>query len=276
MIIYPKTNEYLGGLEPLKEYVDKGIEIQFLSKEFLDDVIEKTIREVKSKIPQLEEIIIHPPIASEFNFEALAFANSDVEKNRLINLVKISNELNLKIKMLYHTYWTCWGWERSGAMAKMKELISIIEGTNVGILIENIYPLVEYYEAKECSVLEIANQINSEHLKVCLDICHLHCLANIFKMNFEEFLEKYLNKEKVQKYIYQIHFAVTLNNDGVIDQPKTHGRLHDTWENFEKDYEILTRFGIEDRIIVPEISEENYETRADQIEEIKMLLKIHQ
>ena len=89
MIIYPKTNEYLGGIEPLREYVDKGIEIQFLSKEFLDDVIEKTIREVKSKIPQLEEIIIHPPIASEFNFEALAFANSDVEKNRLINLVKI-------------------------------------------------------------------------------------------------------------------------------------------------------------------------------------------
>ena len=52
--------------------------------------------------------------------------------------------------------------------------------------------------------------------------------------------------------------------------------VHDSVENFEKDYEVLRKCGIENKVIVPEVSEENYETRADQIEEIKMLLKIHQ
>ena len=196
-----------------------------------------------------------------------------MEKNRINNLVRISEELNIKIKLLYHTLWTRLCWEKSGTIQKMNELLSIIDGTDVGIIIENTYPLVEQYEAEECSVIDIASTIDNVHLNVCLDICHLHCLANIFKMEFAAFLEKYLCEEKVKKYVYQIHFASVLNNDGYIDQPRTHGRLHDTWENFEKDYEILTRFGIEDRIIVPEVSEENYDTRADQIEEIKMLLK---
>ena len=186
----------------------------------------------------------------------------------------IEKELNIKIKMLYHTLWTRLCWEKSGAIQKMKELLSIIEGTNVGIIIENTYPLIEHYEAGECSVLDIASTIDNEHLNVCLDTCHLHCLANIFKMDFNTFLEKYLSEEKAKKYIYQIHFAGTLNNDGYNDQPRTHGRVHDTWDNFEKDYEILKRYGIENRIIVPEISEENYDTRADQISEINMLLKV--
>ena len=89
MIIYPKTNEYLEGVEALKPYIDKGIEIQFLSKDNFDDVIENTLRDVKNKIPQLEEIIIHPPIKYEFDFEVLALRKFEIEKARLNNLVKL-------------------------------------------------------------------------------------------------------------------------------------------------------------------------------------------
>ena len=35
----------------------------------------------------------------------------------------------------------------------------------------------------------------------------------------------------------------------------------------------LRKFGIEDKIIVTEISEDDYSTRKDEIEEIKMLIK---
>ena len=275
MIIYPKTNEYLGGLDALKPYIDKGIEIQFLKFDNWEESIEETLKRAKEEIPTLQEIIIHPPIRSDFNFEALAFSNLEREKKIVNNLIELSEELHIKIQLLYHTFWTCLCWKNSGVVEKMEELLSCIENTKVSLLIENMYPMVEHQETEKCSVLDIAKTIDNEHLKVCLDICHMHCLANIFKLNFDDFLEKYLDKEEAQKYIFQIHFAGTLKNDGFIDH-KTHGRVHDSVESFEKDYEVLRKCGIENKVIVPEVSEENYETRADQIEEIKMLLKIHQ
>ncbi len=271
MIIYPKTSENLQGLEYLKQYVerDKGIEIQLLSYEQTKQITYKVIKQLKLEIPQLEEVTIHLPIREDFNFEALAFSKLDVEKERLKMICEVSQEFNLKLNLLYHTRWNYISWNNSGAIDRMKELLEIIQNTNVNILIENIYALVE---RKECAVLKVAKQIDNEHLKVCLDICHIHCVANMFKTHLNEYLSTYLNKEDCQKYIQQIHFAGTLNEDGYIDK-KTHGRVHDSWESFEEDYNILKKFGIEDKIIVVEVSEDDYSTRKDEIKEIEMLLK---
>ena len=174
----------------------------------------------------------------------------------------------MKLNLLYHTRWDYISWSNSGAIDRMKELIEVVQNSNVNVLIENIYAIVE---RKECSVLKVAKSIDNKHLKVCLDICHLHCVANMFKISLSEYLSTYLNKEDCTKYIQQIHFAGTLNDDGVVDK-KTHGRMHDSLESFEEDYNILKQFGIEDKIIVTEVSEDDYSTRKDQIEEIKMLI----
>ena len=271
MIIYPKTSENLQGLEYLKEYVEKykGIEIQLLSYEKMQQIIYEAIKQLNKQIPQLEEVTIHLPLREDFNFEVLTFSKLDIEKERLKMLCQASQEFNLKLNILYHTRWDYIRWSNSGAIDRMKELLEVVQNSNVNILIENIYTMVE---REECTVLKVARNINNEHLKVCLDICHLHCEANIFKIPFEEFVNTYLNKEDCQKYIYQIHFAGTLKEDGYIDK-KTHGRMHDSWESFEEDYNILRKFGIEDKIIVTEISEDDYSTRKDEIEEIKMLIK---
>ena len=271
MIIYPKTCENLNGFEFLKQYVekDKGIEIQLLSYEQTQQITYNVIKQLKSQIPQLEEVTIHLPIREDFNFEALAFSNINFEKERLKMLCEASQEFNMKLNLLYHTRWNYISWSNSGAIDRMKELLEVIQNTNVNILIENIYAIVE---RKECSVLKVAKQIDNEHLKVCLDTCHLHCVANMFKISLNEYLNTYLNKEDCKKYIQQIHFAGTLNNDGVVDK-KTHGRMHDSWESFEEDYNVLKRFGIENKIIVTEVSEDDYYTRKDQVEEIKMLIK---
>ena len=271
MIIYPKTSENLEGLEYLKRYAEKyrGIEIQLLSYEQTQQITYNFIKQLKSQIPQLEEVTIHLPIREDFNFEALAFSKINFEKERLKMLCEASQEFNMKLNLLYHTRWNYISWSNSGAIDRMKELLEVIQNTNVNILIENIYAIVE---RKECSVLKVAKQIDNEHLKVCLDTCHLHCVANMFKISLNEYLNTYLNKEDCKKYIQQIHFAGTLDNDGVIDK-KTHGRMHDSWESFEEDFNILKRFGIENKIIVTEVSEDDYSTRKDQIEEIKMLIK---
>lgn len=271
MIIYPKTSENLEGLEYLKRYAEKyrGIEIQLLSYEQTQQITYNVIKQLKSQIPQLEEVTIHLPIREDFNFEALAFSKINFEKERLKMLCEASQEFNMKLNLLYHTRWNYISWSNSGAIDRMKELLEVIQNTKVNILIENIYAIVE---RKECSVLKVAKQIDNEHLKVCLDTCHLHCVANMFKISLNEYLNTYLNKEDCKKYIQQIHFAGTLDNDGVIDK-KTHGRMHDSWESFEEDYNVLKQFGIENRIIVTEVSEDDYSTRKDQVEEIKMLIK---
>ena len=271
MIIYPKTSENLEGLEYLKRYAEeyRGIEIQLLSYEHTQKITYNVIKQLKSQIPQLEEVTIHLPIREDFNFEALAFSKINFEKERLKMLCEASQEFNLKLNLLYHTRWNYISWSNSGAIDRMKELLEVIQNTNVNILIENIYAIVE---RKECSVLKVAKQIDNEHLKVCLDTCHLHCVANMFKISLNEYLNTYLNKEDCKKYIQQVHFAGTLNNDGVVDK-KTHGRMHDSWESFEEDYNVLKQFGIENKIIVTEVSEDDYSTRKDQIEEIKMLIK---
>ena len=271
MIIYPKTSENLEGLEYLKKYVEeyKGIEIQLLSYEQTKQITYKFLKQLKDQIPQLVEVTIHLPLREDFNFEALAFSKLDLEKERLKMLCEASREFNLKLNLLYHTRWNYISWSNSGAIDRMKELLEIIQNSNVNILIENIYALVE---RTECTVLKVAKAIDNKHLKVCLDICHLHCVANMFKISLNEYLSTYLNKEDSQKYIQQIHFAGTLNEDGYIDK-KTHGRVHDSWESFEEDYNILKQFGIEDRIIVAEVSEDDYSTRIDQIKEIEMLIK---
>ena len=268
MKIYPKTNSFLEGIENLKPYIEKykGIEIQMLKWDELDYVY-TVINNLKTIIPEIEEITIHPPIREDYYIEALTYRNYALETKRLQKLIEISEKYNIKINMLYHTLWNYIMWKNSGIIEELRNLVNILQNTKVNIIIENGVSLADQ---KKCVELQIVKEFNNKHLQLCIDICHLHCEANIFKMEFESFLNKYLNKEDCEKYVYQIHFAATLENDGYINK-KTHGRGHINVEDLKKEYEILERLGIEKRIIVTEVSEDDYTTRVDQIEEIKML-----
>lgn len=270
MKIYPKCDENFNGVNILKPYIEKykGVEIQFVSYECINMAYD-VIRKYKEQIPVIEEITVHLPLTDEFNFETLAFAKLEQEKNRLEVLKKVSKEFNIRVNLIYHTFWNYAVWNYSGAIDRMNELLELIQNSNVYILIENVYSVIEPIG---CWVFNVAKVINNKHLKVCLDTCHLHCQANIFKIPFDIFLKKYLNKEDCQNYIHQIHFSGVLNNDGFMDIKKTHGRVHNSWKSFEEDYSIIKSFGIEDKIIVSEVSENDYSTRKDQIEEIKMLI----
>ena len=270
MKIYPKVSEYLEGMNVLKEYIqnNKGMEIQMLSWDEIDKIY-GIIQKIKQEIPDIEEITIHPPLKEWFNFEVLTFDNS--ENNRINWIIKASNDFNIKINLLYHTRWNFECWKKSGVLENLKEIIDELQDTNVNIVLENMFSMVD---KENCTVLQIAKEINNSHLGVCLDTCHLHCQANIFKKDFNEFLDNYLNIDDCNKYVYQIHFAGTLENDGFINM-KTHGRKHNSLEDCKTDFDdILIKYNIQDKIIVTEISEENYDLRKDQFDEIKMLEQI--
>ena len=102
MKIYPKTNEYLEGIEEfektLKEY--KGIEIQYFKKsdkELVDFKIEKPIEQILERYPYIEEITIHPPLC-EYELEIVLLKDKNIFLNQIKTIVRLSKKYNIKIK----------------------------------------------------------------------------------------------------------------------------------------------------------------------------------
>lgn len=270
--IFPKTNELLEGVEFYKEYISKykGIEIQYFEDKnnLFNYEIKDSINKVCDIYPELEEIVIHPPL-SNHDIELLLMKDTKLFFDRLKELVELSKKYNKKIDIIYHTRWT-FEYHKRATIEVLKEALKIIEGTEVKILLENIYMM----EENICSVLEICNYLDHPNLRVCIDTCHYYCQAHIYKArNEEEYIKKYLNKEYAKKYVYQVHFSDTKNNDGYIDR-KTHGVAHDDVESVEKDIKLLEECGIVDYNLVTEVSEQDYINRPDQIREIEMIKKI--
>ena len=269
MRIYPKTSNDLEGIKVLKPFIEKykGTEIQMMRWEELE-YIDEVIQNIMEEIPSIEEITVHPPLKEDYNFEVLTYRNYETEERRIQRLVNISKKYSIKINLLYHVKWNYSCLKTSGLINELERLLKNIENTNVSIVLENLYSIVD---KKDCAVMQLVKELNNKHLGICLDICHMHCEANMFKQDIDEFIQGYLEANDCEKYVYQIHFSGTLDNDGYVNPKKTHGRKHDSIEEFKKDYEILKKLKIEDKIIVTEVAEEDYNIRCDQIEEIEML-----
>lgn len=270
MKIYPKTNEYLEGIEEfektLKEY--KGIEIQYFKKsdkELVDFKIEKPIEQILERYPYIEEITIHPPLC-EYELEIVLLKDKNIFLNQIKTIVRLSKKYNIKINIVEHTR-LLMSQAKLTILPVLEKTKKIMKKTNTKIVFENIYMMEEQ---ENCSVIELCEYLNSENMKVCIDMCHLYCQAHIYKKKIEEFLEKYLNKEKCQRQVYQIHFAYTANEDGYIDRT-THAIMHPNEETLYYDAKLLCQYGMGDCNWITEVSEKDYSTRKDQVNEIKML-----
>lgn len=270
MKIYPKTNEYLEGIEEfektLKEY--KGIEIQYFKKsdkELVDFKIEKPIEQILEKYPYIEEITIHPPLC-DYELEIVLLKDKNIFLNQIKTIVRLSKKYNIKINIVEHTR-LLMSQAKLTILPVLEKAKKIMKNTNTKIVFENIYMMEEQ---ENCSVIELCEYLNSENMKVCIDMCHLYCQAHIYKKKIEEFLEKYLNKEKCQRQVYQIHFAYTANEDGYIDRT-THAIMHPNEETLYYDANLLCQYGMGDCNWITEVSEKDYSTRKDQVNEIKML-----
>lgn len=272
MKIYPKTNEKLEGLEKFEETINKyrGIEIQYFQKsddELVDFQIEEPIKRILKKFPNIEEITIHPPLCN-YELEIILLKDKNIFLKQIKEIVKLSKKYKVKINIVEHTR-LLMSQARLSIIPVLEKSKKIMKNTNTKILFENIYMMEEQ---QNCSVIELCEYLNSENIKVCIDMCHLYCQTHIYKKNIEEFLERYLNKEKCERQVYQIHFAYTANDDGYIDRT-THAIMHPNVEALSYDKQLLYKYGMKDCNWVTEVSEKDYISRKDEIEEIKMLEK---
>ena len=272
MKIYPKISPQEIGykmIEKIKK--SEGIEIQFFDEIGITEPFNFECEVIKRKkeFPNLKEITIHPPL-NDYNLELIFLKDESILKDQLHKLVELSKKLEIKLNFIYHTYMPVRQYISTNLDKRLKEDLKIIEGTNVTVLIENLYMILD--EKEECSAIENCKKIDHPNLRCCLDITHLHCKANSLKKDFYQMVNEELNPKDCKKYIKQIHFAAALNNDGYIDK-KTHGRKHSNFDDLKEDYKILEKLDLNDKNFVTEVSEEDYFTREDQLEEISMLEK---
>ena len=275
MNIYPKLDKNFNGLKELEKYIkkDKGVELQFFHEDGVwgNYDFNTAINTLMKKIPSIKEITIHPPL-DDYDIELVVLKDRKLLETKIEAAIKISKQYNIKINLLYHVGWNMKMMEQ-GAIEIIEKSLNLLKETNVNIVLENIFGMNEYEQ--KCTVIEICKKINNPHLRACIDVCHLHCMANIFKLDFDSFMKSYIEKDQAGKYVYQIHFSDTKNNDGYINK-ETHGRKHNSLSEALQDYNILKLYNMTNANIITEISEENYNTRKDQVDEIKLLEKIRE
>lgn len=270
--IYPKLDHGLHGLHALKKYIEKykGVEIQFL--EFNDDYtfdFEEDIRTVYDLFPNIKEITIHPPLYP-YCLEMILLKDPQIVIGQLEKVKELASTLEIQINILYHVDFTFSATQKV-LMPYIKNLVNVIKGYNVNILLENGYTNLE----TSCSVIEICKFIGDPQLKVCLDICHIHCLAHIYKTDIKTFMKKYLTKKDCIKYVHQVHFCYTAEEDGYINLKKTHGKKHPTRGSLLTDLELLYQYGLYESIFVTEINEDDYSSRKDEVWEIDTMEDIY-
>lgn len=272
--LMPKISEKIEQIGGVEEFIKKygKAEVQYFPRSEQPHQIDfsKMIEYLCSNY-EMKEITIHPPLKDYYDIESVLMYDINIIKDQLQQLVYYSNKFNINLNLIYHTHWSI-ALHRANTISKIKELLKIIDGTNVKILVENLFMMSESFN--ECTVLQLCKEINHDNLKMCLDICHFYCQANMYRENINDWLCNKLNKSDCEKYVYQIHFSYTANKDGYKNKKETHGVGHPTKELCIDDYKLLQKYGIENKQIVTEIAEKDYSYRESQIKDIMWLENI--
>lgn len=271
MKLMPKISTILEQSLCMKDYIDKyeKMEIQFFqecpgsTEVRFEETIDKYVNEFNVK-----EITIHPPL-EEFDIEYIILRDLNYMDEYIDRAIKLSRKYDIRLNLLFHTNWSL---ERLkfAVAPRLESVLNKLQNENVYILLEN---LIFNHDIKSCSPLEFCDYMNHPNLKACIDICHLHAKCNLLKKEINEFASYFLDKEKCEKQVYQIHFSYVADNDGYIDK-STHGIVHKDKESLVEDVEFLKQYGMGDKVIVTEIGEKDYMTRSDQRQEIKWLEEV--
>lgn len=266
----PKVSSKLEQTINFEKYINKykKLEIQFFKDEKEGQIyfdFEDTVRDFINKF-DFNEVTIHPPLEN-FELEYILFRDKESFLKNVRKAVELSNEFKIKINLLWHARWNL-EFLKYAITPYIKEALNIIGDSNVNILLENSTLTLD---RKSISVLEYCDYINSPKVKFCLDICHVYCHANMYKTDINTCVSELIDKEKLKKHLYQVHFSYTANNDGYIDKT-THGIVHPNLELVKKDVQLLKELGTDENVIfVTEIGEKDYINRPDQVREIEFL-----
>lgn len=263
MRIIPKIGEFdVDFLDNYLDIVDKSLEIQLLSKKFMDSV--NNIEKICTYYNTLDYVILHLP----FNCVNICHIHSSykIELDFIMFIVKImelGRNLNINFDILFHIDKTGESFEEAGGIVFLDYICNLVKNSNVSFLLENSIRDINIRLGDIDNVSYIFKKIKDLKLGFCLDICHLQASENAYQTKFE------LSSDCLSA-LKNIHFSKTLNNDGYRNKKETHGRGHVDKFDVVKDLKYLEEKGIllDDMNIVLEISEEDYVNRPDLKREV--------
>lgn len=277
MILYPKLDSTFVGEDRISSYITTGVEVQLLDLHVLS--LSNVVDTLKSKYQELDTITFHLPMHScDIEF---ILANNILYTffQGIIDMcIFKSVQYKMHINVLAHSAWTYEMLSRSCLTGKLIEIVNTLDGSNVKLLLENTPTFLEHPFEQESSV-EVVRTIQSHNLKACFDICHLHCVFNMLKKDFDYLNNYYQNDLDLSHLVNQIHFSGTLKNDGYIESKATHSKTHETMTSTLDDLDILKKLNIFDKPLVIEICEDGpygWIDRFGQLEELKLLSKIRE
>ena len=242
----------------------KGLEVQLLRGE---KHIDATGTFLIGEFPEIEEITFHTDLCA-CQLESALIGEPDL----LLSLVTQAKELidkkkGLKVNILFHTMAMEGTWEY--LIKYISDAIELIGDYEIIILLENSIDTTKL----GFMGIGLINCFDNKHLKMCLDICHLGTEAMFWGIDISKYYEKYffnLKPEKVNEYVYQIHFS-DVRGRGLCEYSNVHSRVHESQAKLEYDLTLMYDFGIKDAILVTEINEDDYTKRPEMLREMKML-----
>lgn len=127
------------------------------------------------------------------------------------------------------------------------------------VYLENSIPSPTGYDFSVDTAWQIAERAGVG--KVC-DLTHLHCTEYLYGVS-----------QTVPADCRYFHFAACLDEDGVRDKKRTHGKAHPSYGAVVDDMYYLKSHGaqLDDAMICTEISEDDYRNRPDMTTELGYL-----
>lgn len=262
----PKVDEDLKGLRTLKHYIRNSLEVQLLT---LDTEKHMTmVNKILNENRNITYLTLHLPISS-CDIE-------DILSNRMLctsvyQLIFVCNVASKKYKININILMHCStpheklvfrGWE-----VKLRELLCICDN-DVNVLLENTIA-IQPTTFKIEPAMDVVDKMNHPRLYMCLDICHLHYQTRLQKMCIQDSSEYYTNTLK-SKRIKQVHFSSAMYR-GSLYSVDNHSNTHVSLSSCMDDIYLLKTLGIESTYIVPEVYEDDYNTRENEIKEIQLL-----
>ena len=219
-------------------------------------------------MPDLEEVVLHLPFGKHnINIYPNNCHNQMYLTELIVSMIKYSHDTSLKMWLLFHVEE---GYGSDHSSEFLVYLLRLVEGTHVGILLENSIPDMGCAKPWKIPAIEMIQSYSHPNLCACLDLCHLQATEHLLKQPVE------LTKEYRER-IHEVHFSATLGRDGYLDKAQTHARRHRTVTALRKDYEFIQSLNLCDStLLTTEICENDYANRPDMLWELGHLYKLQE
>ena len=244
---------------------ENKVEIQLLGSDLLKSF--SNVVKLIDNFKHLQYVVLHMP----FSMVNICYVYSNLSKRQefikfIVDVIKLSINKDIEIDILFHVSMRSGEFVSIGGIEFLKYIISLVENTKVGFLLENSIINLSMDDKEQDTIVTIFKNIDSEKLNFCLDLCHWQSSEYVWgsSLKLDEVL---LNNLK------NVHFSMTLEKDGYKNKARTHGRGHDCMKSCIRDLEYLRKkgIGLEDINLVTEINEEDYKRRPVMHKELYYL-----